>query len=159
MGYVQQLEWAEDITQDVFIEVYQSIKDFNEQASLKTWIYRITVNKCLDALRAQKRQKRFAFLTGLFHKDTGALLYDLSHFDHPGILAEKKEDAKFLFEALQSLPANQKTSFILFQLEGMSQKEIADILNITDKAVESLMQRAKANLRKKLANLYVKRRV
>ena len=156
MGYVQQLQWAEDITQDVFIAVYQSINEFNERSSLNTWIYRITVNKCLDALRAQKRQKRFAFLTSLFHKDTGLLLYDLGHFDHPGILVEKKDDARFLFEALQGLPENQKTSFILFQIEGMSQKEIAEVMNITDKAVESLMQRAKANLRKKLTSLYVK---
>lgn len=155
---MQQQEWAEDIAQEVFIEVYQSIEKFNELSTLGTWIYRVTVNKCLDQLRAQKRQKRFAFITSLFHKDTGELIHDTSNFEHPGILAERKEKAKALFQAIQGLPEAQKTAFILSQIEEMSQKEIAEIMNVSVKAVESLIQRAKVRLRKKLENIYEGRR-
>ncbi len=158
ISFVQNNEWAEDIAQDVFIEVYQSIEKFNEQSTLGTWIYRITVNKCLDQIRAQKRQKRFAFVTSLFHKDTGELIHDTSNFEHPGILAEQKERAKYLFKTIERLPASQKTAFILSQIEGLSQKEIAEILNISTKAVESLIQRAKTTLRTKLENIYERRR-
>jgi len=158
ISFVQNHEWAEDIAQEVFIEIYQSIEKFNEQSSLGTWIYRVTVNKCLDGIRAQKRQKRFAFVTSLFHKDTGELIYDSSNFEHPGILAERKEKSKYLFKVIEGLPGNQKTAFILSQIEDLSQKEIAEILNISTKAVESLIQRAKASLRLKLENIYEGRR-
>lgn len=142
----------------MFIEVYQSIHKFNEQAQLSTWIYRITVNKCLDSIRAQKRQKRFGFIAGLFNGETGQPVYEKVNFDHPGIKMEQKENARFLFEAIETLPDNQKTAFLLSQVEDCPQKEVAEIMDISVKAVESLIQRAKANLRKKLENIYHSRR-
>lgn len=75
-----------------------------------------------------------------------------------GILAERKEKAAYLFRAIEGLPENQKTAFILSQIEDLSQKEIAEILNISTKAVDSLIQRAKAALRLKLENIYDGRR-
>jgi len=158
LGLVQNHELAEDITQEVFIEVFRSIDKFGGQSSLSTWIYRITVNKCLDAIRYQKRGKRFAFITSLFRQDTGELKYESPHFDHPGVALEKKENARILFAAVEELPENQKTAFVLSQMEDLPQKEIAEIMNISVKAVESLIQRAKVNLRKKLENIYINRR-
>jgi RNA polymerase sigma factor (sigma-70 family) len=58
LSYVQNSEDAEEITQDVFIAVYQSISSFKAQANIKTWIYRIAINKSLDFIKAKKRQKR-----------------------------------------------------------------------------------------------------
>jgi len=158
LGLVQSYELAEDITQEVFIEVYKSVHKFGGQSSISTWIYRITVNKCLDALRYQKRGKRFAFITSLFRQDTGELKYEAPHFDHPGVALENKENARILFKAVDELPDNQKTAFILSQVEDVPQKEIAEIMDISVKAVESLIQRAKSNLRKKLENFYINRR-
>ncbi|OJW80946.1 MAG: RNA polymerase subunit sigma-70 [Bacteroidetes bacterium 46-16] len=158
LGLVQSHELAEDITQEVFIEVFRSVGKFSGQSTLSTWIYRITVNKCLDALRYQKRGKRFAFITSLFRPDTGELKYESAHFDHPGVALEKKENARMLFAAIDELPENQKVAFILSQVEEVPQKDIALIMNISIKAVESLIQRAKSNLRKKLENIYIKRR-
>jgi len=158
INFLQHREEAEDITQEVFIEVYQSLSKFKEQSTISTWIYRITVNKCLDHLRAKKRQKRFGFLTGLFHPESGEELREISHFDHPGIEIEKKEKARFLFKAIEGLPENQKTAFILWHIEELPQKEIAEIMQSSVKAVESLLQRAKANLRKELEKIYPERR-
>ena len=158
LSFLQHREEAEDITQDIFIEVYQSLSKFKEQSTISTWIYRITVNKCLDQLRAKKRQKRFGFITSLFHHETGEVLHEVSHFDHPGIELEKKEKARILFRAIERLPENQKTAFILWHIEELPQKEIAEIMQASVKAVESLLQRAKTNLRKELEKIYPERR-
>jgi RNA polymerase sigma factor (sigma-70 family) len=154
ISFVQNTEDAEDISQDVFIEVYRSLPQFKENASVSTWIYRITVNKSLDHLRKKKRQKRHGFLSSLFYEDSGELIHDKPHFDHPGILMENKEKARYLFAAIDTLPENQKTAFILFNIEDLSQKQIAEIMGTSPKAVESLIGRARQTLRDKLKNFY-----
>ncbi len=158
IGLVQDHGMAEDIAQEVFITVYRSVHSFNEKASLSTWIYRITVNKCLDHLRAKKRQKGMGLMSALFHKDNGEEQQISSGFYHPGIQLERRESARYLFEAIETLPDNQKTAFILSQVEELAQKEIADIMDISVKAVESLLQRAKVGLRKKLGHIYDRRK-
>lgn len=153
---VQDEASAEDIAQEVFVTVYKSILSFNERSSMSTWIYRITVNKCLDHIRAKNRQKRSGFFTSLFHKDTGEVIYDPPTFDHPGIQLEQRENARYLFRAIDTLPENQRTVFVLAHVEELLQKDIAEIMNLSVKAVESLLQRAKMNLRKKLSGVYTK---
>ncbi len=153
---VQDRGTAEDITQEVFVTVFRSVLSFNAQSSLSTWIYRITVNKCLDHLRAKKRQK-YNHFSQLFQRgDPGPP--EKPTFDHPGIQMERKENARYLFEAISGLPENQKTVFVLAHIEELPQKEIAAIMDLSLKAVESLLQRAKANLRKKLSTIYDRRK-
>jgi RNA polymerase sigma-70 factor (ECF subfamily) len=154
ISIVQDHGIAEDITQEVFVTVYRSVSSFNERSSLSTWIYRITVNKCLDHLRAQKRQKRMGIFGSIFYKDSGEPIVDNPNFDHPGIKLEQRENARYLFEAIETLQHNQKTVFVLAHIEELPQKDIAEIMNLSVKAVESLLQRAKMNLRKKLSSIY-----
>jgi len=154
ISMVQDHGMAEDITQEVFITVYRSILSFNEKSSISTWIYRITVNKCLDHLRAKKRQKRSGIFSQLFHTDTGEPLHEPPDFQHPGIQLELKEKAQYLFAAIATLPENQKTAFILAHIEDLPQKDIAEIMGLSVKAVESLLQRAKISLRKQLESYY-----
>jgi len=156
LAYLQVESDAEEAMQDVFVEVYRSVTEFNAKASVNTWIYRIAVNKCLDRIRYNKRQKRFAFISSLFSKDTGAIQFDQPNFNHPGVLLENKEKSAVLFKAINQLPENQRMAFILKHVEGLSQKEIAEIINIGEKAVESLLQRAKGSLRKLLSDFYDK---
>jgi RNA polymerase sigma-70 factor (ECF subfamily) len=150
IGLVQDEGLAEDIAQEVFVTIYKSILSFNEQSSLSTWVYRITVNKCLDHIRSKGRQKRQGFLSQLFHKGTGEVVHEQPDFVHPGVVLERREQSKYLFKAIDSLAENQKTAFVLTHIEDLPQKEVAEIMNISVKAVESLLQRAKANLRKTL---------
>ncbi len=150
LHHLQNIEEAEDITQEIFVEVFQSISKFKQDSSLSTWIYRIAVNKCIDQLRSKNRKKRFAFLTSLFNPQTGRELKIISSFDHPGMELEKKEETQLLYKAIQLLPENQQSAFILTQVEDHTQKEAATILNVSEKALESLIQRAKTNLRKNL---------
>lgn len=152
LGLLQHHTEAEDIAQEVFIQVYRSIKNFKGDSLLSTWIYRITVTKSLDHLRSKKRKKRFGFLSSLFGENN-LPLYEPEDFNHPGILQENKEDAAMLFKMIDLLPYNQRTAFILNKVEELSYREIADILKTTEAAVDALLQRAKQNLRKKLNEL------
>ncbi|MGB8191883.1 MAG: RNA polymerase sigma factor, partial [Chitinophagaceae bacterium] len=149
LQYVQQAEDAQDITQEVFVKVFQHLDKYNSNvASMKTWIYRITINQSLDFLKAKRRKKRFGFITSLFQG--GEAHPSIMHFEHPGIALEDKEELRQLFEMINRLPDNQKTALILSRIEDRSQKEIAEIMNLGVKAVESLLQRAKNNLSKML---------
>lgn len=154
LSYIQQIEDTEEVTQDVFVEVHRSYHEFRQEAQVSTWIYRIAVNKSLDFLRRKSAQKRFAFFTNLFHQDTGEILHEAPDFEHPGALLEQKENHSYLFKALYNLPENQKTAFILTQIEDLSYIEAAKVMEITVASVEGLLHRAKANLRKKLERYY-----
>jgi RNA polymerase sigma-70 factor (ECF subfamily) len=158
ISLVQHTEEAEEITQDVFVELHRAAAHFKFESSVSTWIYRITVNKSLDHLRHRKRQKRFGFLTSIFQKETGELSIDVADFHHPGIALENKEKATILFKAIGALPENQQTAFVLSQVEQLPQKEIAEVMVLSEKAVESLIQRAKGNLKKSLEFLNPERR-
>ena len=79
-------------------------------------------------------------------------------FEHPGVLLENKENAKALFKVIDTLPETQKTAFILSYIEDMPRQEVADVMETSLKAVESLLQRAKGNLKKKIENMYPHRR-
>lgn len=153
LQYVQNVQDAEDITQEVFVKLYQNLHRFDaDTATLKTWIYRITINQSLDFIKAKKAKKRFGFITMLFKNESNEPSADIANFNHPGVAAEDKETLQQVFGFINELPGNQRTAFILARLEDKSQKEIADIMNLTTKAVESLLQRAKQALQKKLNN-------
>ena len=153
LGYTQNILDAEEITQDVFVEVHQKIGNFKGESSLSTWIYRITTNKCLDFIKHRNRKKRFAIITSLFNND-GELTVDPPDFVHPGITLENVESAQILFKAINKLPENQKTAFILSKIEGLSYSEIAETMKLRIPAVESLLFRSKANLKKLLGSYY-----
>jgi len=148
LHYVQQVEDAEEITQDVFLSAYHSLEQFKQQSSYSTWLYRITINKCLDFHRAHKRKKRFAIITAIL--SGGPSVSHHKHFDHPGVQLEQKQEVAKIFRHINNLPERQKTALILNKIEHLSHQEIAEIMNLTVKAVESLVQRAKNNLQEKL---------
>ena len=150
LQYVQNIEDAQEITQDTFISIHLNLHTFQGNARISTWIYRITINKSLDFIKAQKSKKRFAVLTSLFHLSGAEIKHHSSIFDHPGVLLEQKEAMEKIFAQINNLPAKQKTALILKKLEQKSQKEVSDIMGISEKAVESLLQRAKVNLTIKL---------
>jgi len=157
ISYTKNEEDAEELLQDVFVTIYHTAASFQYNSSVSTWIYRIAVNKALDFLRKKNSQKRSGIFTSLYRKDSGQVAVESPDFDHPGIKMENLEDARFIFNAIDKLSENQKTAFILTQIEGLPQKEVADIMKQSRKSVESLVQRAKAGLRKELEKLYPER--
>jgi len=155
ISFIPNKEDAEDIAQEVFVEVFNSINKFKGDSKLSTWIYRITTNKCLEFIRKKKTKKRFAFLQSI----TGnAIPFDKTNYftemNHPGILMENKELNTTLFKAINSLPESQSVVFTLHKVDGKSYQEVAEITNKSLSSVESIMFRAKKNLQKRLENYY-----
>lgn len=148
LGIVQNESDAEDVAQEVFIQVYRSIGSFKSEAKLSTWIYRITTTRALDLLRARKSKKRFGLLKRLWETAEESPMENIQDFNHPGVSLERKEEAAQLMTAIAQLPENQKVAFVLHKLEGLSYLEIAEVMGNTLPAVESLMHRARLNLRK-----------
>lgn len=153
LGLLKNEQDADDTAQEVFVEVYNSVHTFNEKSGLGTWMYRIAINKSLELLRSRKTQKRFAWLTSLFGKED---VYGERHadFSHPGVQLENKERSDILFSKIELLSENQKTAFVLHKLEGLSYVEIAQVMELSISSVESLIHRAKKNLRKALETYY-----
>lgn len=142
---IQNIDDADDLTQEVFIQIYKSIKNFKEKSSLSTWIYKISISKAYEHLRYKKRKKRFSILVNIFREDDS--LIDIPDFHHPGIQLEQKENAKILFDAIEKLPDNQKKAYILKNIQGLSYKKISDIMEKSVASVESILFRAKNNLK------------
>jgi len=153
IGILQNAEDAEDVAQEVFVQAFESIKTFKAESKFSTWLYRITISKSLDHLRRKKRKKRFAYVQSLFGADNQTII-EKPDFHHPGVILDNKERASVLFKAIDRLPENQKTAFTLHKLEGLSYKEISEVMKTTLSSVESLMHRAKNNLKKWLAEHY-----
>lgn len=150
LGLMQHAEDAEDVAQEVFVSVYQHVGRFRGDAKLSTWVYRIAVTKSLEALRKGSRKRER--LTESISEDTGRLA--AGSFHHPGVLAENRERAVMLFKALNKLPENQKTAFVLHKTEGLSYAEISEVMELTLPSVESLIYRARQNLQKLLKQYY-----
>lgn len=148
MGFTGSSDDAEDLAQDVFLEIFKSIKRFRGRSSLSTWIYRITVNKSLNFIRDRKKG----------NYDDYKQLTDLEDNDSEEYSADQKlvqkEHSEALHNAIDSLPAAQRTAFVLSKYEDMKYSEIADVMKTSLSSVESLLFRAKRNLQNKLYNYY-----
>lgn len=155
ISFVPNKEDAEDIAQDVFVEVFNSINNFKGDSKLSTWIYRITTNKCLEFIRKRNTKKRFAFLQSITGNEMP--LDKSSYFteiNHPGIILENKEKSEVLFKAINKLPESQRVMFTLSKVDGLSYKEIAEITGNSLSSVESVLFRSKKNLQDILKNYY-----
>lgn len=152
LNILQDTKEAEDAAQETFIQVFESVGAFKEEASLSTWIYRIAVRKALDKIRRRKTRMRLHTLLPWWmpeeKKSTDTFFY------HPGIVAENKEKAAVLFKAIEGLPEKQRLAFTLIKVQGMNYNEACELLQQDKKAVESLITRAKTNLQKKLEVYY-----
>lgn len=138
-------EDAEEILQDVFVEAYKSIEKFRGDASLKTWVYRIAIMKSLERIRYNKRKKRWAIFVSL----------DIE-ISEPSTDVEDNSKAKVLRQQMETLSEKQKTAFTLHHIEGLSYFEVSNIMDTSLSSVESLIFRAKANLKKNITIYYQK---
>ena len=145
---------AEDLAQEVFVEVFRSLGQFREESKLSTWIYRIAVTKSLDHLRRLNRKKRFSSLKRVIGLADTADDIAAPSKNNPAEELAGNERLTVLQNALDTLPESQKIAFLLSKQDGYSNQEIADILETSVSAVESLVHRAKKNLHNKLYAYY-----
>jgi RNA polymerase sigma-70 factor, ECF subfamily len=157
MGFVHDRDEAEDLAQDIFLQAFQSLKGFKGKASFSTWIYRIAVNASLNRVRKNSGSPVFHRIDSFLHftkeKEVLPPVFDA---ENPESILIRNENSKWVQNALDSLPENQRTAIVLSKYDDLSQKEIAEIMKTTEGAVEALIQRAKANLRIRLASSYKK---
>ena len=156
-GFVNSYADAEDLAQDVFIELFESLPNFRNESKFSTWIYRIAVNKSLNYIRRKKRETVFSGITSMFgSSEKESMLIETSsgsssEADHE---INTKELHQTLKRAINTLPKNQKIAFILNKYQDLSYKEVADVMGISLSSVESLLFRAKSNLQEILSDFY-----
>jgi RNA polymerase sigma-70 factor (ECF subfamily) len=140
-------EEAEDVVQEVFVEVYQTIGRFRGETALSTWLYRLATSRALKARKKALAKKRFAFLTSLFG-DHNEVLHHPRDDRNPQALLEGQQQLQQLVEAIARLPDAQQVAFTLRHEQELSYEEIAAVLQTTVSAVDSLLFRARQALRK-----------
>ena len=133
---------AEDVAQETFLRVHRAAKRYKPTAKFTTWLYRIVVNLCLDEQR--RRAKAGSSLES-------ELVEQLPASDRN--TTEKEEMAALVKAAVQALPERQRMAVILHRYQGLNHAEISETTGWSRSAVESLLVRAYANLRGKLAKM------
>lgn len=142
-------EEAEDVAQEVFVEVYQTVAQFRGEATLSTWLYRLASSRALQHRRRSQAKKRFAYFTSLLGFDHRPL-HDPPDYAHPLALLEGQQQLQHLLAHIGRLPGPQQVAFTLRHEQELSYEEIAAVLETTIPAVESLLFRARRTLRQHL---------
>ncbi|MFC2087032.1 RNA polymerase sigma factor [Bacteroidota bacterium] len=155
MGYAHDENDANDLTQETFINAYQNLHKFKFKSAFSTWLYRIAVNLSLNFIRSKKRILLERY-TNTSEASLRSLEISTNEVLNPEQIILNEEQSNIIKKELHKLSDQQKTAFILSKYDNMSQKEIAEIMKISEGAVESLIQRAKVNLYKNLATYFKK---
>lgn len=139
-------EEAEDVAQEVFVEVFQTVSRFRGGAALSTWLYRLATSRALQHRRRTRAKKRFAYFTSLLGFDHRPL-HDPPDHAHPLALLEGEQQLQLLRTHIRRLPDKQQVAFTLRHEQELSYEDIAAVLGTTVPAVESLLFRARQTLR------------
>ena len=141
------LEDASDVSQEVFVKVYKSMKDFRGQSSFSTWIYRITVNVCMDELRKAKN-KKVIYIDEDIRTDDGEMKREIED-DAPGpeSIIEGLELKQVVSDAINALLPDHRVVLVLRDIQDFSYEEISRILNIPQGTVKSRINRARLILK------------
>lgn len=145
--FVTNPEDASDLTQDAFIRAYQGLSDFKSQCQFYSWLYRITVNICIDFLRKQARSEVLLYESEDAEEDAIASIAD-PHAESPAKAAENKELRAHIRKAIRRLPPKQRQIFVLRHRDGLSLKDIAATVGRSDGTVKAHLLHANRNLRK-----------
>ena len=144
---------AQDLTQDVFIKVFEKIDTFREQAQLSSWIYRIAMNHIINYIKREKKISLFGFLTGENKDDRfdGQItVWENELPERADSIMEERQRETLIRKLRDELPAKYKLPLVLYRYEDMSYQQIAEQLGISLSAVESRIHRGRKKLKEKL---------
>lgn len=146
IGMLKDPDDSKDVSQEVFIKVYRYLDKFNHESSFYTWLYRITVNKCIDFIRKQKRKREVDYDDQILREgdvegDDDILPSRLGI--HPDKVYGRKELRGKMLEALETLSEKHRTILILREVEGLSYEEMADVLGVSKGTVMSRLYHAR----------------
>lgn len=138
----------EDLAQEVFIKIYKNLGKFKGESSLYTWIYKITVNLCLDEM---KKRKNVIYLDEKIEVDDGEVNRELPSEDKSQEeLYEEKELQEKLHNCINKLPEKQRVMIVLRDIKGFSYEEISKITDVKLGTVRSQINRARLKLKELL---------
>lgn len=139
---------VEDLAQEVFIKVYKNINKFNEESSLYTWIYRITMNVCIDEI---KKEKKITYINPYIETEDGTVEVQLEdESQQVEEILEKKLEKESLIKAIKALPPEQRSLIVLRDIRQFKYMEIAEMLNLNLGTVKSKINRARQFLKELL---------
>lgn len=148
-------EDAEDVIQDVFTSVFNKINDFQGRSAFSSWVYKITVNTAFMKLRNRKKHLSCDLDDSSFG-DQLNWSSQKSETSNVDFMSTRHEIREKLEHAIQKLPLEYKTIFILRDIDGLSNEEAAQILSVSISAVKSRLHRSRALLKKYLETYYYK---
>lgn len=147
-------EDARDISQEVLIKAYRNIANFDERSSFSTWIYRITVNTCIDEMRKRKGKQNLS-LDNEFEDDEGTWKREIADDgDTPEESLMRKEEQSEILMALETISEDYKTVFILRDIRGLSYEEIAEITGLALGTVKSRISRARNYIKQEIYRIW-----
>ena len=149
-------EDASDVLQETFLQAFKKLAGFKGKAKFSTWLYRIAVNICLMRKRKRKKMEIVSLDVPILTKKEDEIKRELRDdwSESPLATLENKEVKKTLSEAIDLLPEEYRTVFLLRGLNGMSNEEVAEVLKISLPAVKSRLHRARLFLRDKLSQYF-----
>ncbi len=154
-GIVQNAEDARDITQEVFLKLYEKMDTFKGEANFSTWVYRVTVNTCIDMLRKRKSEPRVSLKEGKLYEKGGHISPILSHVpESPFQAAYRKELQANIREAFLKLSPEHRATLVLREIEGLSYQEIAELLSCSVGTIMSRLHYGRKKMQKLLAPVW-----
>ncbi|HUU42807.1 MAG TPA: sigma-70 family RNA polymerase sigma factor [Planctomycetota bacterium] len=136
---------AEDVVQEVFLKVYGAAESYQPRAKFTTWVYRITVNVCLNRLRAARTRRGVPLDAS--DEDEPTLELAEAGAEAPSARLEREELETKVREAMAKLPGAQRTAVLLRRFDELSYEQIAEVMETTVAAVKSLLARARQTLK------------
>jgi RNA polymerase sigma-70 factor (ECF subfamily) len=145
--YLRSSSESEDIAQEVFIKLYKARARWEPRASISTWVFRITVNACLNVVRSRKSARTVSLDTPTEDGDRFDEAIPEPGTVTPGELLQDDETAHAVRRAIDQLPDTQRTAILLNRFEGLSYAEVAEVLGVSEAAVKSMLFRARQALK------------
>ena len=150
-GMVRNREDARDLTQEAFVKAYRNLQGFRLEASFYTWLYRIAMNLAIDHTRKRKRREVAGFDESVATKDADGGIDAVHHGDSPSKALERKQLLRRIMDGMQKLSDDQRQVILLREVEGLSYKEISEVMEIPEGTVMSRLFYARKKLQKILS--------
>jgi RNA polymerase sigma-70 factor (ECF subfamily) len=149
-GLVRNREDAQELTQETFVKAYRNLHGFRSDSRFYTWVYRIAMNLAIDFTRRRKRAPISGTDEDIGVRDSRGEIADVHHIDSPRKALERKQLHRAIMDALDQLPEQQKQVILLREIEGLSYREIAEVLDLVEGTVMSRLFYARKKLQKVL---------
>lgn len=150
-GMLRNPEDSKEVAQEAFVKAYQKLSTFRLESKFYTWLCRIAINLSIDLLRKRKRRDHSEFDEGIGARDSSGEILDMYNNERPDKLLERSELHTKIIQEVEKLPAEQKQAIVLREIDGLSYREISEIMNIPEGTVMSRLFYARKKLQEALA--------